>query len=325
MSLRYRHYSPELDPDTCISVDGNAPGRLNLSHWPGNRTPARFKHDLSTGACLKLLQEKDRDELLRGFTTVTNNHWDTDGCCSAFALTQPGVALMQGHHLVAAALAGDFELFTTPEGVKIDLTLTALTQHPASPVHSDLFQDDLTRRQAQYDHGLALLPSLLANPDLHADWFAREYWTIQRDLRGLREDLHHLERFDALDLSVVRADQPLHRTAVNTVAGTDRILALVAHPKGVTAELRLTTLSWFELVAQPKRARVDWLPLLARLQEEFAGPGGRWQADDLADPTPKLSFVDDRGELAPHPAGADKLQAAMVRFFTAHPLLPAGV
>ncbi|MCC6463868.1 MAG: hypothetical protein IT463_00855 [Planctomycetes bacterium] len=325
MTLRYRHYSPELDPDACISVDGNAPGRLNLSHWPGNRTPSRFKHDLSTGACLKLLQEKDRD-VLRGFTTVTNNHWDTDGCCSAFALIQPGVALVQGHHLIAAALAGDFELFTTPEGVKIDLTLTALTQHPASSVHSDRFTDERARRQAQYDHGLALLPSLLANPDLHADWFAREYWTIQRDLRALREDLHHVERFDALDLSVVRADQPLHRTAVNTAAGTDRVLTLTSHPQGgVTAELRLTTLSWFELVAQPKRTRVDWSPLLSRLTEEFAAAGGHWQADDLADPTPRLAFVGDSGDLAPHPAGADRLQAAVARFFASHPLRPAGI
>src|SRR5687768_9904863 len=89
MPLTYRHYAPDLDPNVCISVDGNAPAMLNLSHWPGNRTPPQFKHDLSTGSCLIFMHSPERLKYLTQATTVTNNHWDTDGACSVFAMCRP--------------------------------------------------------------------------------------------------------------------------------------------------------------------------------------------------------------------------------------------
>jgi hypothetical protein len=181
--LVYRHWHDDLNPDDCISVDGNPPARLNLSHWPGNRTPESLRHELSTGMCLKLAEAKDRARLLDGITTVTNNHIDTDGICSVFAVIEPGLALAHAQLLLAAALAGDFGLVTTPEGLKVELTLTAMTRRLDSPVASAIVEDDLERRQAQYVFALELMPRLLSNPDLHADWFAREFWTIQQDLR----------------------------------------------------------------------------------------------------------------------------------------------
>ena len=36
-----------------LSVDGMTPRGPNLSHWPGNRTPAAWKADLSTGISLR--------------------------------------------------------------------------------------------------------------------------------------------------------------------------------------------------------------------------------------------------------------------------------
>ena len=323
-NLVYRHWSDDLNPDFCVSVDGAAPGRLNLSHWPGNRTPARFRHDLSTGMCLELAQAKDRLEVLEGITTVTNNHWDTDGACSVFAMLQPGIALSHGQLLLAAAGAGDFGLMTTPEGLKVDLTLTALTKRHESPVASDKFENDLERRQAQYDYMLEMMPTLLANPDVHADWFAREFWTIQQDLRALREEEAEIERFDALDLAVVATDRPLHEVAVNTSAGTDRILTVQVGDNGLNRyELRLTTLSWFDLKSGPPRSRPDWQPLVDTLNEEAKGEGV-WQAGDLSDPTPMLRFVNE-GQLAPNATPIDTVKRAVAGFFTRGPHLPAGI
>jgi len=324
-ALAYRHWSDDLNPDACVSVDGDAPGRLNLSHWPGNRTPARFRHDLSTGMCLQLAEAKDRPELLRGINTVTNNHWDTDGACSVFAVINPGIALAHGQLLISAAGAGDFGLMTTPEGLKVDLTLTALTRRHESPVASDKFSDDLERRQAQYDFMLNMMPGLLANPDLHADWFAREFWTIQQDLRALREDEAEIERFDALDFAVVVSDRPLHKTAVNTATGTDRILAVQSGDEGLYRyELRLTTLSWFELVSGPPRHRLDWSELLDELNEEAKGEG-KWIGDALTNPTPSLAFKDDKGRLAPNATRPDDVKRMIARFFAQGPYLPAGI
>lgn len=323
--LVYRHWNDDLNPDFCVSVDGDAPGRLNLSHWPGNRTPARFRHDLSTGMCLQLAEAKDRLELLEGITTVTNNHWDTDGACSVFAVISPGLALPHAPLLTSAACAGDFGVMTTPEGLKIDLTLTALSKRHESPVTSDKFKDDLERRQAQYEYMLEMMPGLLANPDLHADWFAREFWTIQQDLRALREDEAEIERFDALDFAVVTSDRALHKTAMNTVTGTDRILSVqTTEGGGYKYELRLTTLSWFDLVSGPPRHRPDWSSLLVQLKEEASGEG-EWKGDDLADPTPSLRFQDDNGRLAPNATHPGVVKRIMARFFTQGPHLPAGV
>ncbi|MCA8910994.1 MAG: hypothetical protein KDB82_04780 [Planctomycetes bacterium] len=324
--LVYRHWNEALDPEVCVSVDGNAPGRLNLSHWPGNRTPERFRHDLSTGMCIKVAEAEDRLEVLEGFTTVTNNHWDTDGACSVFAMVEPAQALLHGQTLLAAAIAGDFGQFTTPEGVKLDLTLTALSKHRDSPVASGKFAHEQERRQAQYEFAIELLPRLLANPDLHADWFAREFWTIQQDLRALREADVELERFDALDFAVVTTDRKLHEYAVNTAAGCDRILTIeVDEQGGYRYELRLTTLSWFDLESAPPRTRLPWQDLADELNAEGGGVPGGWQAGDLQDPTPVLAFTEESGRLAPCTTRPDVVKRTMARFFSAGPYLPAGI
>lgn len=327
--MRYRHWGEDVDPARTICVDGDADAVLQLSHWPGNRTPKRFAHDLSTGMCLKLAQAEDRAELLREIDTVTNTHWDTDGLCSVFAVLEPQAALAHAQTLLAAAIAGDISVFTTPEGVKIDLTLTALTKHPDSPVQTAIlqqrFRDDRAVRQAQYDYGLKALPQLLENPDLHLAWIRDEYTRILADLRDLREEAAEVERLDALDLAIVRTDRPLHETAVNTAAGTDRILTIGRQGGGLLFELRLTTLSWFELVSRPYTPRPDWAPLLEKLRAQAASDGGQWKADDLRLPTPRLAFVDAEDEPAPCAAPPEAVHTLAVEFFSRHPLLPAGI
>lgn len=321
--LQYQHWHAGLDPQGCVSVDGDAPGRLNLSHWPGNRTPERYRHDLSTGMCVKLAQSADREDALRGIHTVTNNHWDTDGACSVFACVEPALAIAHAPHLIAAAAAGDFSVFTTPEGVKIDLTLTALTKLPESPVASSRFTDDRERRQAQYEHALELLPRLLVNPDIHADWFAQEFWTIHQDLRALREEEAYVETLHALDLAVVTTEVPLHAMAVNTATACDRILTVLAGPSGMhNYELRLTTLSWFELESRPYQPRLAWDSLIKRLNTEAAGDG-EWVADDLNDPTPRIAFLNE-GEPATNATRPEIVRRIVAEHFARSPYLPAG-
>ncbi len=323
--LVYKHWHSALDPDECISVDGASPGRLHLSHWPVNRTPDRFRHDLSTGMCLLLGDAPDREQLLSGITAVTNNHYDTDGVCSVFVCIEPALAKAHAHTLVAAAAAGDFSLFTTPEGVKLDLTLTALTKAENSPVKTSLFTSDREARQAQYDFALQHLPQWLANPDTHADWFAREFWTIQQHLRLLREEDAEVEIFHSLDLAVITTAQPLHETAVNTATACDRILTVLSTESGAAKyEVRLTTLSWFDLQSRPYKPRLDWSELALRLNEEAPGDG-TWQADDISDPTPKLVFADKEGISALNATQPAAVRRIVADFFTASPHLPAGI
>jgi hypothetical protein len=323
--LTYRHYAPDLDPNVCISVDGNAPGMLNLSHWPGNRTPPQFKHDLSTGSCLTFMSSPERLNFLARATTVTNNHWDTDGACSVFTVCNPVVALRHADVLLSAALSGDMTLYTTPEGTKLELTLTALTKHPDSPVRSEKFTDDRERRQAQYDYALELIPRLLEKPDLHYAWWKDEHREIHRDLRALREEEATLEHFAALDYSVVTTDRPLHIMAVNTAAWADRILTIEQRENGAHRfELRLLTFSWFEQPTRGNTPRPSWQPLLEALTEQTSSPGGKWVAGDLTEPEPRLAFVDENDELADSGADMAKVRKLFAEFYSKHPFLPAG-
>lgn len=320
--LVYRHWREGMDPEECVSVDGNAPGRINLSHWPGNRTPIYFRHDLSTGSVLLLNQYSGRAGVLEGITTVTNNHWDTDGLCSAWALIEPEKALKHQQTLLAAAMAGDFEMFTTPEGVKIDLTLTALTKNPNSPVFTGKFGTDLECREAQYAHGLELLPRLLENPDLHADWFAREYWTIQKDMRAIREEEAQVQELTGnASVTFVASDRLLHRAAVNTIVQGDRIITCVPVEGGWLYELRLSTRSWFQLQSRPWARRPDWTPLLQELAGMAAGQEGKWVAQDHRDPAPTMKFVDARGNLVPCATEPEEVGASINAFYCKYPLL----
>jgi len=77
---------------------------VELSHWIPNRTPRRYKADTSTGICLAFVA----DPLPGEWGLAINNHVDTDGVLSAFAITHPGPALAHRQVLVEAAAMGDF-------------------------------------------------------------------------------------------------------------------------------------------------------------------------------------------------------------------------
>ena len=64
----------------------------------------------------------------RGFEAalVVNNHYDTDGVLSVFALLEPAAALAHEALLVAAAAAGDFDEWPEESGIKLNAALVTL-------------------------------------------------------------------------------------------------------------------------------------------------------------------------------------------------------
>lgn len=77
---------------------------LELSHWIPNRTPDRYRADTSTAICLRFAG----DPLPGEWSEVINNHVDTDGILSVFAVARPRVALAHREVLAQAAAMGDF-------------------------------------------------------------------------------------------------------------------------------------------------------------------------------------------------------------------------
>src|SRR5262245_48293696 len=93
LERRFEFYREDLDPAVTLVVDGVAPAVLNLSHWPGNRTPSRYRADTTTEMALHLAGDPQRERFLEGIRIVSNNHFDTDGLLSAWAVLHPDEAL----------------------------------------------------------------------------------------------------------------------------------------------------------------------------------------------------------------------------------------
>lgn len=97
----------EEAPAGAISIDGLARGAaLHLSHWRDNETPEQWKADTSTEIALNFVQSEEAERWKA--RPIVNQHFDTDGVLSAWALMNPDAAVKAKSLLIAAAEAGDF-------------------------------------------------------------------------------------------------------------------------------------------------------------------------------------------------------------------------
>src|SRR5947209_875457 len=121
--MRFEFYNEGLADVPKLSVDGTVGNAVHLSHWQGNETPARLRADTSTEIALNFVAAPDREEIARGARVVTNNHFDTDGVLSVWAVLTGGRALDLRNRLIAAAEAGDFSEFTGAQAVRASITI----------------------------------------------------------------------------------------------------------------------------------------------------------------------------------------------------------
>ena len=135
--LRLGFAGPTGCSEPHLSVDGMTPIGPNLSHWPGNRTPACWKADLSTGIALRFARAAAAEQaaFLGGVEIVLNDHYDTDGFGSLLAILRPDVAERHEELLLAAAATGDFGCWLTRRGFAIDRAVARLAT-PESPVRA---------------------------------------------------------------------------------------------------------------------------------------------------------------------------------------------
>jgi hypothetical protein len=99
------NYRSEIDN---VAVDC-LPGKrtlLNLSHWPGHKTPREFCADLSAESVLLMLDRQP--ERLDGLSAIVYDHFDIDGLLSVLIISNPELALKHAELLIETARAGDF-------------------------------------------------------------------------------------------------------------------------------------------------------------------------------------------------------------------------
>jgi hypothetical protein len=310
-----------------IACDGAWGARgLALSHWPGHDTPAELRHELSTGAALRFaaLSRAERLRLAAGAQTIANNHYDTDGTLSLFAVRFPDEALPRRARMLEAAACGDFYRVPTEAAFVVDAIVTELPRSEllGALAGTDARElDDLGRWQLATDHLLERLPAIL-DGDVAP---YRELW--EEPLEALRADraaLSVAERRDhaGADLTVWAspAGAPCpSRHALFGETPRDRALWLSPGPEGTRARLVISTRSWFDLPGVERPPRPDPVALARALDEREGEP--RWHAQPADNPSPELwcgaaglaSFEERNGLLEPSRLPAAELEAAIVR------------
>src|SRR5213082_2687333 len=123
MTMRFEYYHAGLNDVRKLSVDGTVSNSVHFSHWEGNRTPAAVKADTSTEIALNLVSSPEREKLTEGIELVTNNHYDTDGVLSVWTVLTGRRALEVREKLIAAAEAGDFSEYSSPDGVRASIVI----------------------------------------------------------------------------------------------------------------------------------------------------------------------------------------------------------
>ncbi len=291
-----------------ISVDGafDAPG-LNLSHWPGNRTPQALKHDLSTGIALAFsrLPRPEQLEMTRGCTEIVNNHYDTDGTCALFALARPAEALARSERLLAAAAAGDFFQLPSEAAFVIDVLVSGVVDEERSPWRASFAG---AREKERHETAtLRMIDELPGWLDGRVEDLAPLWSEPLERLRADRADLAACARDEIVHLDFTVWTEPRGRgSASGGAAGfdpgrhalfgwtaSDRILVLGTRAAGTTYRFLLSTLSWFDLVTRATQPRPDLARLAARLNElegTRASEEVAWRHQSIDGPSPELWF-----------------------------------
>jgi hypothetical protein len=285
-------------------------GFRSLSHWPGNATPAALKHDLSTGIALNAarLASTQRHELLGDFDEVANNHYDTDGALSAFALLHPEQAVPRAEFMLEAAATGDFSVWRGAAALAVELTVMQLTHAPASPLADRLRPDmgDDERHALAYGWLLEHLSEVLDDPFALRPMWAERHSQIVDDVRRIEAGTGiSVRTFPDLDLALVSSDRPITSIGLNLAAGDcSRVLLVLPSRAGYRYRFRYRVESWFELVSRkvPPRPALD--PVLERLDRAEglapgAGKGPAWWCEVPERPVCEMGF--SRRERRPSP------------------------
>lgn len=271
-------------PARHLSVDGMTPSGPNLSHWPGNRTPHRWKADLSTGIVLNFARAPaaEQQAFLDGAEVVLNDHYDTDGFLSLLAILRPEIAFAREELCLAAAATGDFGVFLTWRAFAIDRIVAHL---PSASVLADA-----AKSLHRYQWLLAHAEEILDQPERHAQLWRSELAQVTAELDAGREAIERTLHHDQ-GLSVLHTDGPRHRMSINTLAKAFRVLHVQHGGDGIRYRYHDRTESWFELATFEPQPRRDLRLLAARLQQLEGPPGdSRWCADPPTEPIPELYF-----------------------------------
>lgn len=288
--------APELRPEA-VACDGLCEAGLQLSHWKGNRTPERFKADLSTEMALRFAASEERAR----FHVATNNHHDADGVLSLFAVLRPEEALPLREMLVKAAAHGDFRHGDDEEALKLAAVLEGLASHPKSPLAAKL--EGMAPEDAgalATEEGLARLPGIAGELHKHAPLWEEEVGWFQVTRDALRSRELTVTELPRARLTVAEWDAEPHPAVVDGVMQGDLVLDIIEGAEGFHYRADWRYYSWAETVS-PQRPAVEALDLgklCLPLNSLETNRRGRWMSSGYAGRgmTEALRFTNPAGE-----------------------------
>nr|WP_143197054.1 DUF6687 family protein [Streptomyces sp. TSRI0281] len=287
---------------------------LELSHWPGNRTPPDLKGDVSTQAALALLTTEDarRDALIGSARAVTCDHYDIDGILSLWCLVEPEKALRHRSVLEHTAICGDFDVDTRDSAVQSCLALLAAEKSVQREILSGPAAHSVERATALLFEGmLGLVEECLADPGGWAESWGEEWADINRSRAYLDSRPDAMEEFPELDLAVLHdTEVPLHDYVVNS--RTDCFHVLRTRPDG-RHSLRFRYESFVDLQTRTPGPRVRGDILADELNE--GGDSGTWFCESPATATPMLLMYGEDAVPAPSALPPAAMAAIAVDFF----------
>ncbi|WP_131900728.1 DUF6687 family protein [Actinomadura rubrisoli] len=307
-ALPYVPFGSELRDRPHVFVDGlRTPSTvLELSHWPGNRTPPHLKDDVSTQAVLRLLArpEAERERLLAGATAVTCDHYDVDGLLSVLCLTSPDFALRHRDLLERTALCGDFDVHTGAPAVRACLALLAAERELSRATEFRSVEQATT---SLFRGMLDVAEECLLAPENRRDGWAAEWEDIERSLRSPIGFTEHG------DLAVfVDTARPSHEYAVHARTNAGHVLRLREDGRH---SLRFRYEGFVDLRSRRPEPRVRG-DLLAH-ELNALERGGTWFCESPATATPLLQLYADDEAPAPSSLGMDEVRRVVLAFFQA--------
>lgn len=284
--LQYIPFSEQLNhtPNVMVDSGGMKATVLELSHWPGNKTPNELKADTSAEIVINFLESASPDSYLKNAEVVSlsNDHYDIDGLLSVWALLEPDVTLKHRDLVIAAAETGDFDKYTNDEALKVCLTLDALEQQSIQPAIKNCDWQTDTITDFIYRTLLPHVSQIVESPDAFSHLWREKFKSIQDARRQLEENAHNIYVDKELDFVAINGEGTIPHYAIHELYPQTRVL--LSDSSGSVFYYRYE--SFVEIVTRETLPRFKLKTLADSLQNE-EGRAGTWfaEGEDLAHPS----------------------------------------
>ena len=311
--MRFEFYSDAIADLPKLSVDGTVDNAIHFSHWQGNQTPASVKADTSTETVLNVVAAPNRAELTRSIDLVTNNHFDTDGVLSVWAMLTGERALPLREKLVAAAEAGDFSEFSSVDGVRASIVIQGSdspVDKSGSPLAAQLAGGPVDDEAQAYLLVLPHVEDVIKNTGKYEELWRDQWVRIEMALDSFAKGKSSVYESRAARLCIVELApevfgasgfDPLRHvapfTAISHAARGDLYLIATPLQGGWAYRLDYPYYSWAETVVRRKIDRRDFSGAMKQLNELEKNSSGTWRVDS-SELASAAKFVDQNGRLA---------------------------